>query len=113
MQLMWTDVFMAGEAWTKDASPGMRAMVRRRLEQLTETLGDDEWIAGGFSIADIAMVTVLRELDYTDLFDDYPKMAAYKARGEARPAFRQALADQLAGLGEPVKLGEPHELQAI
>lgn len=107
MQLMWTDVFKSGEAWTSDASPGMREMVRRRLDQLEETLGDDEWFAGGFSVADIAMVTVLRELDYTSLLDDFPKLAAYKARGEARPAFVRALADQIADLGEPIKLGEP------
>jgi glutathione S-transferase len=107
MQLMWTDVFKSGESWTKDASPGMREMVHRRLEQLEAALGDDEWFAGGFSVADIAMVTVLRELDYTRLLGDYPKMAAYKARGEARPAFVQALADQIADLGEPIKLGEP------
>jgi glutathione S-transferase len=107
MQLMWTEVFKSGEAWTQEARPGMLDMVRRRLAQLEETLGNDEWFAGGFSVADIAMVTVLRELGYTDLLDDYPKMTAYKARGEARPAFARALADQLIGLGEPVKLGEP------
>jgi glutathione S-transferase len=53
------------------------------------------------------MVTVLRELDYTSLFDDYPKMADYKARGEARPAFVRALTDQIADLGEPIELGAP------
>jgi glutathione S-transferase len=107
MQLMWADVFKSGEAWSKEASPGMRDMVRLRLEQLDETLGDDEWFAGGFSVADIAMVSVLRELDYTGLLGDQPRLAAYKARGEARPAFARALADQIADLGEPVKLGEP------
>jgi glutathione S-transferase len=107
MQLMWTDVFKSGEAWTRDASPGMQEMVRRRLDQLTEALGDREWFGAGFSVADIAMVTILRELDYTRLLSDYPAMAAYKTRGEARPAFARALADQIADLGEPVKLGEP------
>jgi glutathione S-transferase len=106
MQLMWADVFKAGEPWTKEAGPGMRDMVRRRLAQLDEALGNDEWFAGRFGVADIAMVTVLRELVFTDLLHDYPKVAAYKARGEARPAFARALADQLAGLGDPIKLGE-------
>jgi glutathione S-transferase len=106
MQLMWADVFKSGEAWSKEAAPGMRDMVRRRLAQLDEALGDDEWFAGRFGVADIAMVTVLRELVFTDLLHDQPKLAAYKARGEARPGFSRALADQLAGLGEPIKLGE-------
>jgi len=107
MQLMWADVFKSGESWSSEASPAMREMVRRRLDQLTEALRGEEWFAGDFSVADIAMVTVLRELDYTGLFADYPKIAAYKARGEVRPAFRRALADQIADLGEPIKLGEP------
>jgi glutathione S-transferase len=107
MQLMWAEVFKSGEAWSKDAVPGMRDMVRRRLDQLDAALGNDAWFAGGFSIADIAMVTVLRELDHTGLLDDYPKLAGYKARSEARPAFVRALTDQIADLGEPIQLGEP------
>lgn len=106
MQLTWAAVFKSDEAWTKDACPGMLDMVRLRMAQLEEALGDDEWFASRFGVADIAMVTVLRELVFTDVLDDYPKMAAYKARGEARPAFARALADQIAGLGEPIRLGE-------
>jgi glutathione S-transferase len=106
MQLMWADVFKSGEPWTREASPAMRDLVRRRMAQLEDALGDGEWFAGGFTAADIAMVTVLRELVFTDILGDYPKVAAYKARGEARPAFARALADHLAGLGEPIKFGE-------
>ena len=42
------------------------------------------------------MVTVLRNLRHTKIVADYPNLAAYQARGEARPAFQRALSDQLA-----------------
>jgi glutathione S-transferase len=41
------------------------------------------------------MVTVLRFLRHTNLVAEFPNLAAYLARGEARPAFQRALADQL------------------
>ncbi len=48
------------------------------------------------------MVSVLRALSGTALLDPYPNLVAYVARGEARPAFQRALADQLAGFtGDP------------
>jgi glutathione S-transferase len=42
------------------------------------------------------IVTVLRQLDWSGLLQEYPKLCAYIARGEARPAYRRAFADQLA-----------------
>jgi len=107
MQLARLDIFQAGEAWTKEARPSTVEFVKGRLARVEEALGDDDWLTGRFSVADIMMVTVLRNLRHTDVVGGFPKLAAYQARGEARPAFRQALTDQLAGLGEPVKLGEP------
>lgn len=106
MDIQWTDVFRANESWTKEARPGFVDFLNVRLTHVEEAL-NGEWFAGPFSIADIAMVTVLRELRHTDILDAYPKLTAYKQRGEARPAFEQALADQSADLGEPIKLGEP------
>jgi glutathione S-transferase len=42
------------------------------------------------------MVTVLRIADRSGQLADFPTLAAYVKRGEARPAFKQALGDQLA-----------------
>ena len=42
------------------------------------------------------MVTVLRRLESSGILEDYPSLCAYIARGEARPAYRRAFADQLA-----------------
>jgi glutathione S-transferase len=107
MQIVSLDVFQAGKPWTREARPSAVEFARARLARTAEALGDREWLTGRFTVADIMMVTVLRNLRHTDIVADFPALAAYQARGEARPAFLQALADQKEGLGEPVRLGEP------
>ena len=70
--------------------------VRVRLHQLTARLGDAEWLDGPFSAGDLMMVEVLLRLRTPGLLDEYPSLAAYVARGEARPAYKRAFAAQLA-----------------
>lgn len=91
------DIFEAGEPWAKDARASAVEFACTRLKDVAEALGDQEWLTGRFTVADIMMVTVLRNLRHTDIVAGFPALAAYQARGEARPAFRQALADQIAG----------------
>jgi glutathione S-transferase len=107
MQIARLDIFQAGEPWAKQARPSAVEFVRGRLARVQEALGGCDWLVGRFTVADIMMVTVLRNLRHTDILDDFAELVAYKARGEARPAFAQALADQAAGLGAPLKMGEP------
>lgn len=106
MQIVTLDVFRAGEPWAKEARPSAVEFAKQRLGRVAEALGEDEWLAGRFTLADIMMVTVLRQIGHTDILAALPTLTAYQARGEARPAFAQALADQALGLGEPAKLGE-------
>jgi glutathione S-transferase len=70
--------------------------VRTRLGQLSSRLGDADWLDGDFSAGDLMMVTVLRRLDGSGLVEEHPNLAAYVARGQARPAYQRAFADQLA-----------------
>jgi glutathione S-transferase len=42
------------------------------------------------------MVSVLLRLRPSGLLDEFPTLAAYVARGEARPAYERAFAAQLA-----------------
>jgi glutathione S-transferase len=42
------------------------------------------------------MVTVLNNLRSTAYVGEYPNLAAYHARGTARPAYQRALAAQMA-----------------
>ena len=107
MQIVMLDVFQAGKPWAKEARPAAVEFAKSRLNRVAEALGDDEWLAGRFTIADIMMVTVLRNLDHTDILAGFPSLAVYKRRGEERPAFKQALTDQAAGLGAPIEFKQP------
>jgi glutathione S-transferase len=83
------------KSWSEERLPMVQDRVRDRLDRLSSRLGDGEWLDGGFSAADLLMVTVLRRLDGEGLVEEYPNLAAYVARGEARPAYKRAFADQL------------------
>jgi GST-like protein len=70
---------------------------RRLLGVLDERLKDREWIAGDYSIADIATLGWVRNLitfyEARELvgFDDYANVAAWLERGLARPAVQRGL----------------------
>ncbi len=84
------------EAWSEQRLPLVRDRIRVRLGELSERLGDADWLDGGFSAGDLLMVNVLLRLRGSGILDEYPNLAAYVARGEARPAYQRAFADQLA-----------------
>lgn len=106
MQLVLLDIFYAGQDWVAAARGPTLDFVKRRLGDVAAALGDRDWLTGRFSIADIMMVTVLRNLRHTDIVGGFPALAAYQARGEARPAFQRAVADQEKDLGPPIPMGE-------
>ena len=70
--------------------------IRKRLAELSRHLGDSDWLDGAFSAGDLVMVGVLRRLQRSGLLNEFPNVAAYVARGEARPAFKRAFEAQLA-----------------
>jgi glutathione S-transferase len=90
------DTFFAKEEWARLRRPSALAMAQTRLNGLAAGLGDREYFEKDFSAADVLMTTVLRFVKHTTLVTDIPKLAAYQARCEARPAFQRALAAQLA-----------------
>lgn len=95
-QVVLCDIFYPNEEWSKLRRPGAEEFARLKLKRVSDWLGDKQWLEDRFTIGDLIMVTVLRNLRHTRLVTDYPNLAAYQARGEARPAFQQALSDQLA-----------------
>src|SRR6185436_4962612 len=84
------------EAWYAARLPMLDHRVRDRLGQLSDRLGDADWLDGAFSAGDLLMVHAVRRLGGSGLLDDYPRLCAYVARGEARPAYQRAFAAQLA-----------------
>ena len=84
------------KTWYQERLAILEDRVRVRLGQLSSRLGDADWLDDAFSAGDLLMVTVLRRLNGSGLLDRYPNLSAYVARGEARPAYKRAFADQLA-----------------
>jgi glutathione S-transferase len=82
--------------WSQERLPLVEDRVRDRLKPLSARLGGTDWLDGGFSAGDLMMVSVLLRLKSSGLLDGYPNLAAYLARGEARPAYQRAFAAQLA-----------------
>ncbi len=89
-------VLESGKSWSADRQPILEQRVRTRLDQLAARLGDADWLDASFSAGDLMMVAVLRRLHSSGILNDYPTLAAYVARGEGRPAFQRAFADQHA-----------------
>jgi glutathione S-transferase len=89
-------VFERDKPWYDARQPMLEARVRTRLSQLSARLGDGDWLDGAFSAGDLLMISVLLRLGSTGVVDDYPNLAAYVARGEARPAYQRAFAAQRA-----------------
>ena len=87
--------------WSDARLPLVADRVRARLDQLSAWLGDADWLDGAFSAGDLLMVSVLLRLRSSGLLDEYPNLAAYVARGEARPAYKRAFAAQLAINAKP------------
>lgn len=82
--------------WFSARQPMLDERVRARLRQLAARLGAADWLDGGFSAGDLIMITVLRRLESSGLIDEFPPLAAYVARGTARPAYARAFAAQRA-----------------
>ena len=96
VELSMAGVVERDEPWYEARLPMLQDRVRARLKQLSNRLGDGEWLDGAFSAGDLMMVAVLLRLRSSGLLDEYPSVAAYVARGEARPAYQRAFAAQRA-----------------
>jgi len=84
------------EPWHEQRLRVLEDSIRKRLGHLSSRLGDADWLDGAFSAGDLLMVTVLRRLSGSGILEEYSNLSAYVARGEARPAYQRAFADQLA-----------------
>jgi glutathione S-transferase len=96
LELVTARIFEGDKPWTKERLPLVEDRVRDRLKQLSARLGDADWLDREFSAGDLMMVHVLQRLRPSGILDEFPNLAAYVARGEARPAFTRAFAAQLA-----------------
>ena len=96
LEFVTARIFEADKPWAQDRLPLVADRVRARLAQLSAYLGDAEWLDGSFSASDLMMASVLLRLRMSGILDEFPNLAAYVARGEARPAYKRAFEAQLA-----------------
>ena len=105
--LIMINIFNRGESWTEEAKPKFVERLESRLKCVSEALGEKNWLEDRFTIADLMLVTVLRQLRGMGTIEKYPNLAALVARGEARPAFQRALSDQLSVFAENKPVPQP------
>ncbi|OQW45151.1 MAG: glutathione S-transferase [Proteobacteria bacterium SG_bin6] len=84
------------EPWAAARMPLVAARVHAQLRPLIAWLGERDWLEEDFSAGDLLMIAVLRRLEPSGLLAQHPSLAAYVARGAARPAYRRAFAAQHA-----------------
>lgn len=97
---MWEQVIArivdGSQPWAEARWPSVLARLQTRLGELATALGDKDWLDGAFSAGDLLMIQVLRHV-HVPILAEYTTLAAYVARGMARPAFERALKDLQAG----------------
>jgi glutathione S-transferase len=96
LDLVTVKIVEGDRPWAKERLPLVTQRIHDRLAPLSARLGDAEWLDGAFSAGDLMMVSVLLRLRPSGILDEVPSLAAYVARGEARPAYQRAFAAQLA-----------------
>jgi glutathione S-transferase len=96
LELTNAKLLESDKPWSKKRLPLVEDRVRNRLKQLSARVGDVEWLDGAFSAGDLLMASVLLRLKLSGILNEFPNLAAYIARGEARPAYKRAFAAQLA-----------------
>jgi len=96
LELVTAKIVEHDKPWRDERLPLVADRIRAPLRQLSARLGEADWLDGAFSAGDLMMVSVLLRLRPSGLLDEFPKLAAYVARGEVRPAYQRAFAAQLA-----------------
>jgi glutathione S-transferase len=87
--LDFVEIFDSGNEKLKTE---VRKLAHRWLGDVERRLEDRAWIAcAEFTVADIMMAGVLRNIRKTDLMDPFPKLKVYFERCQVRPAWQRTL----------------------
>jgi len=102
LELANAKILEGDKPWTQERLPLVEERVCSRLGQLSARLGDADWLDGAFTAGDLMMVSVLLRSRSSGILDEFSNLAAYVARGEARPTYERAFAAQSAiNAGKP------------
>ena len=102
LQIKVIDLFGGGEGGEARRADLVK-QAQRSLGLLEKQLAGRKWLVGDtFTVADIMMATVLREIRHTPLMDDYPGVKTFYQRSMARPAWQRAITAYADRFGLPV-----------
>ncbi|MDP9813492.1 glutathione S-transferase [Rhizobium tibeticum] len=85
------------KTWYEERRSLVEERIRKRLSELSDRLGDADWLDGEFSAGDLQMVSVLLRVKGSGILAEYPNLSAYVARGQARPACKPCLRCSVGG----------------
>ena len=88
--------FSMDQPWAEAQRPVLEEIALKRLGQVDDWLEGRDFLAGEFGAADILMTTVVRLLDGMGYVERFARLSAWRDRCTARPAYRKALAAQVA-----------------
>ena len=94
--LPWAILKFSGDAGDTLAWKTLDDFLQIRLQRLEPVLAGSAWLAGTFSVADVAMADALRLVHRFDGLAEHPACRGYVARATARPSFAKAYAEQMA-----------------
>ncbi len=94
------DIFHSQEEWAKSRRPVVVEALKNRLAALNTWLDGRDYLEERFTVADLLMTTVLRDVPEDGVLEDFPRLLEYRRQGEARPGFRKALASQLKNFAD-------------
>jgi glutathione S-transferase len=94
LDLVVAKLLEGDKPWRAERMPLVEGRIRARLTPLSVRLGTADWLDGAFSAGDLIMVSVLLRLRVSGILDEFPNLAAFVARGEARPAYQRAYESQ-------------------
>jgi len=96
LDLTTARIIEGDKPWAQERLALVMDRARVTLGRISDRLGDAEWLDGSFTAGDLMMASVLLRFRMSGLLDEFPNLAAYVARSEARPAYQRAFAAQLA-----------------
>ena len=94
--LPWSLYKFCGDTFDTPGGQMLEGFLKVRLDRMETVLAERTWLAGDFSVADIAMSDAMRLVDRFDGLARHGACRDYVLRATARPAFVKAHADQMA-----------------
>ncbi len=96
LDLVTVKIVEGDKPWRRSGCRWLRSASAAGCDSLRLVWATAEWLDGAFSAGDFDDGFGAASAAAVGILDEFPTLAAYVARGEARPAYQRAFAAQLA-----------------